>query len=308
MMSTRAEKASTAARDTTRRIAMGKRSGIWKEELFKYVLILCIVIAFATLLALIIHSAWLGRSRLDLNLITQMPSTLNPDTSGMQSAIWGTVTLMVGVLLTVVPLGISAAVYLEEYADTERWWNRFIELNIQNLAAVPSIVFGILGLAYVVREGFAFGPVAYAGSLTLAMLVLPTVILASREALKAVPDSIRQASYGMGATKWQTVWHQVLPVSVPGMITGTILAMSRAIGETAPLLLVGATTFVTFNPDSAFSGAYTAIPVQIFQWAQRPQPEFRELAAAGVILLIAILLIMNAGAIWLRNRYSRYDL
>ncbi|GAB3190252.1 phosphate ABC transporter permease PstA [Nesterenkonia suensis] len=305
MMHSRTAHASAVARSTTRQIVMGRRSGVWREIVFKYLLILCLVIAFVTLLALIAHSVWVGRGRLDLNLITQMPSTLTPETSGMQSALWGTIIIMLGVLFTVVPLGVSAAVYLEEYADRERWWNRFIELNIQNLAAVPSIVFGILGLAFVVRQGFSLGPVAYAGSLTLAMLVLPTVIMASREALKAVPDSIRQASLGMGATKWQTIWHQVLPSAVPGMVTGTILAMSRAIGETAPLLLVGATTFVTFNPEGPFSGAYTAIPVQIFQWATRPQPEFRELAAAGVILLIVVLLLMNSVAVWLRNRYTR---
>lgn len=305
MMLSRTAHASQAARNATEQIVMGRRPGVWKETAFRYLLILCLVIAFVTLLALIFHSTWVGRGRLDLNLITAMPSTLTPETSGMQSALWGTVILMVGVLVTVVPLGVSAAIYLEEYADNSRWWNKFIELNIQNLAAVPSIVFGILGLAFVVRQGFSLGPVAYAGSLTLAMLVLPTVIMASREALKAVPDSIRQGSLAMGATRWQTIWRQVLPSALPGMITGTILAMSRAIGETAPLLLVGATTFVTFNPDGPFSGAYTAIPVQIYQWATRPQPEFRELAAAGVILLIGLLLIMNSVAVWLWSRYSR---
>ena len=170
---------------------------------------------------------------------------------------------------------------------------------------MPSIVFGILGLAFIVRGWLDLGFVAFAGSLTLAMMVLPTVIIASREAIRAVPSSIRQASYGLGATKWQTVRRNVLPQALPGIITGTILAMSRAIGETAPLLLVGATTFVLFLPESPFEGAYSAIPVQIFQWAARPQDEFRVLAAAGAIVLLVLLLAMNSVAIWLRARLTR---
>lgn len=295
-----------AARRTTElRLDGSGRSGQWKGTLFKAALILCLVIAFVTLLAVILQAAVRGAPRLDTNLVTQMPSTLDRETSGMQSAIWGTLYVMVGVVVTVVPLGVSAAIYLEEFADHTRWWVRFIELNIQNLAAVPSIVFGILGLAFIVRGPLDLGPVAYAGSLTLALLVLPTVILASREAIRAVPSSLRQASMGLGATKWQTIWHQVLPSAVPGIVTGTILALSRAIGETAPLLLVGATVFVTYNPDGFFEGAYTVLPVQIFQWAVRPQEEFRVLAAAGIILLLAVLLLMNSLAIWIRNRFTR---
>lgn len=295
-----------AARRTTEvHLDGSKRRGQWKGAVFKALLVLCLVIAIVTLLAVLIQAFLRGLPRLDLNLITQMPSTLDRETSGMQSAIWGTVYVMVGVVVTVVPVGVSAAIFLEEFADHSRWWVRFIELNIQNLAAVPSIVFGILGLAFIVRGPLSLGPVAYAGSLTLALLVLPTVILASREAIRAVPNSLRLGSMGLGATRWQTIWHHVLPAAVPGIVTGTILALSRAIGETAPLLLVGATVFVTYNPDGFLEGAYTVLPVQIFQWAVRPQEEFRVLAAAGIIVLLAVLLAMNSVAIWIRNRFTR---
>ena len=302
-MSARTKIAVEAARDTT--LQLEKRGVDVKGEAFRAVLLLSIVVALSTLAALIVYVIWRGWDRLDLNLFMNNPSTINVDTAGFLPAIVGTVYIMLGVLFTVVPIGVSAALYLEEYADRDRWYNRIVEVNIQNLAAVPSIVFGILGLAFIVRGWLDLGFVAFAGSLTLAMMVLPTVIIASREAIRAVPSSIRQASYGLGATKWQTVRRNVLPQALPGIITGTILAMSRAIGETAPLLLVGATTFVLFLPESPFEGAYSAIPVQIFQWAARPQDEFRVLAAAGAIVLLVLLLAMNSVAIWLRARLTR---
>lgn len=295
----------SARRTTELNLEGGAGRGRWKGEVFRALLILCLVIAIVTLVAVIIQAAVKGWPRLDWNLITQMPSTLDRETSGMKSAIFGTIYLMVGLVVTVVPIGVSAAVYMEEFADQSKWWVRFIDLNIQNLAAVPSIVFGILGLAFIVRGPLSLGTVAYAGSLTLAMLVLPTIILASREAIRSVPVSLRNGSLGLGATKWQTIWHHVLPSAVPGMVTGTILALSRAIGETAPLLLVGATVFVTYTPDGLFEGAYTALPVQIYQWASRPQEEFRILASAGVIVLLAVLLAMNSVAIWIRNKFTR---
>lgn len=273
--------------------------------MFQAVLLLSLVVAITTLISVLLQAFFQGLPRLDLDLIRNMPSTLDRETSGMQSAIWGTVSVMAGVIVTVLPLGLSAAVYLEEFADRSKWYVRFIELNIQNLAAVPSIVFGILGLAFVVRGPLSLGFVAYAGSLTLSMLVLPTVILTSREALRSVPSTIRQASMGLGATKWRTIWHQVLPPAIPGIVTGTILALSRAIGETAPLLLVGATVFVTYNPDGLFEGAYTALPVQIFNWAVRPQEEFRILAAAGILVLMGVLIAMNSIAIWIRNKFTK---
>jgi phosphate transport system permease protein len=201
-----------------------------------------------------------------------------------------------------VPLGVGTAIYLEEYANRDRWYNRMLEVNIQNLAAVPSIVYGILGLAFLVR-GIGLGRVLLAGGMILTLLVLPTVIIAAREAIRAVPDSIRQGAYALGSTKWQVVWRQVLPAAIPGIATGSILALSRGLGETAPLLLVGALTYVSFNP--TIMGDFTALPVQIYQWIARPQEEFRTLAAAGIIVLLAILLTLNAFAIWLRNKYER---
>ncbi len=188
--------------------------------------------------------------------------------------------------------------------DRERWWNRLIELNIQNLAGVPSIVFGILGLAFIVRGPVGIGFVAAAGSLTLALLVLPTVILAAREALRAVPSSISDGSLALGATQWQTIRRQLLPAALPGILTGIILAVARAVGEAAPLLLVGAVTFVTFNP-KFFSDGYSTLPVMIFQYANRPQDEFRALAAAGVILMLFLVLLMNSLAVWLRDRFEQ---
>lgn len=302
--SSRTRVATQAARDTTLQLA-GEGRGRFRGVVFQALLLLCLVIAITTLIAVLLQSFFQGLPRLDLNLIRNMPSTLDLQTSGMNSAIWGTVYVMVGVIITVVPLGLSAAIYLEEFADRRKWYVRLIELNIQNLAAVPSIVFGILGLAFIVRGPLSLGFVAYAGSLTLSMLVLPTVILTAREALRSVPSSIRQASMGLGATKWRTIWHQVLPPAVPGIVTGTILALSRAIGETAPLLLVGATVFVTYRPDGMLSGAYTALPVQIFDWATRPQEEFRILAAAGIIILMGVLISMNSIAIWIRNKFTK---
>ncbi len=276
-----------------------------RGELFRAVLLFSILLGVVMLATLLIFVAVRGSDRLDLNLFTQLPSSIDVSTSGFLPAIVGTTYVMLGTLVTIVPLGVSAAIYLEEYANPDKWYNRVIEVNIQNLAAVPSIVFGILGLAFIVRGPLNLGFVAFAGSLTLAMMVLPTVIIASREAIRGVPPTLRDASLGLGATKWQTTWRQVLPLSVPGILTGTILAMSRAIGETAPLLLVGATTFVRFLPESAFEGAYSAIPVQIYQWAIRPQDEFRVLAAAGALVLVALLLVMNSVAIWLRAKYRR---
>jgi len=271
---------------------------------FAAVVLIAALVGVVGLIALIVEALVEGGSRLGPDIITRQPSS-QAEEGGFQSAIIGTLLIMAGVILTVVPLGLGAAIYLEEFADRERWYNRIIELNIQNLAAVPSIVFGILGLGFIVRGPLDLGFVAYAGSLTLALLVLPTVILAGREALRAVPSSIREGAIALGATRWQAVRLQVLPAAVPGMVTGVILALSRAIGETAPLLLVGATVFVTFNPEGPFSGDYTALPVQIFNYVTRPQEENQILAAAGIIVLLALLLGMNSFAIWLRNRYTQ---
>ena len=276
-----------------------------RNTVFAGLLLLAVAIALAGLMALLIQAFVRGSSALSLDLITNPPSTAFPDKAGYRPAIIGSLQLIAGVILFVVPVGVGAAIYLEEYADNSRWWNRLVEVNIQNLAAVPSIIYGILGLAFIVRGPLDLGFILAAGSLTLALLVLPMVIIASREALRAVPDSIRQGSLALGATQWQTIRRQVLPASIPGIATGVILAVSRALGETAPLLLVGATVFVTFDPTPFGSDGYSAMPVQIFNYALRPQDEFQTLAFAGVILMLVVLLAMNSFAIWLRNRYEQ---
>jgi phosphate transport system permease protein len=274
-----------------------------RETAFRLALLGCLgasVMMLATLLYDVIRD---GSSKLSVDLFTHFPSAL-PSLAGLQSAFTGTLWLMAVCALFVVPVGVASAVYLEEYANHERWWNRAIEVNIQNLAAVPSIVYGILGLAFLVRGPLSLGRVVLAGGLTLGLLVLPVVIIASREAIRAIPPSIREGSMALGATRWQTIWRQLLPASIPGIATGVILALSRAIGETAPLILVGAATYVAFNPTGLDSG-FTALPLQIFNWISQPQAEFKVLAAAGIMVLLVLLLSMNAAAIWLRNRYER---
>ena len=268
---------------------------------FYVLLMIAVCVGFIALAALLIDVFRKGLGYVDWTLLNE-PNSSDPNKAGAGPAIRGTIYMMVLLLLFVVPIGVGTALYLEEYANRERWYNRLLEINIQNLAAVPSIVYGILGLAFLFR-GIGLGRVLLAGALILTLLVLPTVIVSSREAIRAVPDSIRQGAYALGATQWQVVWRQVLPASIPGIATGSILALARAIGETAPLLLVGALTFVAVDP--TLLGSFTALPIQVYQWVGRPQEEFRLLAAAGIIVLLAILLTMNAFAIWLRNRYQR---
>ena len=272
--------------------------------LFFALLLLGLGTALLGLAAILVWSFVEGAPRLGPELITNGPSTLSPETAGFRTAILGSIYVILGVILLIVPLGVGAAIYLEEYADPGRWWNRLIELNIQNLAGVPSIVYGILGLAFIVRGPLDLGFVVAAASLTVALLVLPTVIIASREAIRAVPRSIRDGALALGATEWQTTSRQVLPVAAPGILTGVILAVARAIGEAAPLLLVGAVVFTTFNP-RIFDGGYSTLPVLIYNYASRPQEEFRVLAAAGVIVMLVLLLAMNSFAVWLRNRYEQ---
>ncbi|MGH3030377.1 MAG: phosphate ABC transporter permease PstA [Gaiellaceae bacterium] len=280
----------------------GRRAGDRvRGGLFRAFLYASVLIGFVMLGTLLVDVLQKGIPFVDGILFTEPPSS-NPERAGARPAILGTVYMMVILLATVVPLGVGTALYLEEYADRERWYNRLLEVNIQNLAAVPSIVYGILGLAFLVR-GLGLGRVLLAGALILTLLVLPTVIVASREAIRAVPDSIRQGAYALGATQWQVIWRQVLPAAIPGIATGSILALARAIGETAPLLLVGALTYVAVDP--TLLGSFTALPIQIYQWIARPQEDFRLLAAAGIIVLLALLLTMNAFAIWLRNRYQK---
>jgi phosphate transport system permease protein len=280
------------------------RSSRVLELAFKLAMASCLAICVAVLAVLLINVASDGLGSLSLEFLTETPSRVIPENSGVGPALAGTLWLMGVCALFVIPVGVASAVYLEEYANRERWFNRFIELNIQNLAAVPSIVYGVLGLAFLVRGPFGMENILIAGGLTLGLLVLPVVIVAAREAIRAVPPSIREGSMALGATKWQTIWKQTLPAALPGIATGVILALSRAIGETAPLIVVGAALFATSSPSSPFDDV-TALPIQIFGWISDPQAEFKSLAAAGIIVLMAILLAMNAIAIWLRTRYQK---
>lgn len=303
--SERARLATAGARATVAAsLSSRSRREVVLNTAFAAMLLLAVTIALAGLVALLAQAFVRGAPALSVDLFTNMPSTLRPETAGFRPAILGSLELIAGVVLFVVPIGIGSAIYLEEYADKSRWWNRAVEVAIQNLAAVPSIIYGILGLGFIVRGPLDLGFVLVAGSLTLALLVLPLVIIASREAIRAVPDSIRQGSLALGATRWQTIRRQVMPASIPGIATGVILAVSRALGEAAPLLLVGATVFVTFDP-TPFGDGYSAMPVQIFDYAKRPQEAFQTLAFAGVIVMVGVLLAMNSFAIWLRNRYEQ---
>jgi phosphate transport system permease protein len=271
---------------------------------FKLALLACLAIGLGVLGLLVIDILADGVGQLSVDFLTETPSRIIPESSGIGPALAGTLWLMAVCAAFIIPVGVASAVYLEEYANRERWFNRFIEVNIQNLAAVPSIVYGILGLAFLVRGPLSMGNVLVAGGLTLGLLVLPVVIVAGREAIRAVPPSIREGSMALGATQWQTIWKQTLPAAVPGIATGVILSLSRAIGETAPLIVVGAALFATSSPSSPFDDV-TALPIQIFGWVSDPQPEFKALAASAIIVLMVILLAMNAVAIWLRNRYEK---
>jgi phosphate transport system permease protein len=274
-----------------------------KGLIFRGILLFSLLIGFVTLIVLIVDVANDGLSRLSWDFITSFPSSL-PSRAGIQSPLVGTIYLMILTALITIPIGVGAALYLEEYANKKRWYNRAIEVNIQNLAAVPSIVYGILGLAFLVRGPISLGRALLAGALTLSLLVLPIVIIAAREAIRSVPPSIREGALALGATRWQMIRRQVLPAAIPGIATGSILALSRAIGETAPLILIGAIVFVPFNPNG-LTDQFTALPIQIFNWTTRPQEEFKLLAAAAILVLLALLLTMNAFAIWLRNKYQR---
>jgi phosphate transport system permease protein len=282
-------------------VTLTRQSRDWRGAIFRGLLLSSLLVGFVTLAALLVDVVSTGWGYVDGTLFTSPPS-IDPAIAGARPAILATISIGVLLILFTVPIGVGTAIYLEEYANKKRWYNRLLELNIQNLAAVPSIVYGILGLAFLVR-GLGLGRVLLAGALILTLLVLPTVIIAAREAIRAVPDSIRQGAYALGATQWQVVSRQVLPSAVPGIATGSILALSRGLGETAPLIMIGAVTYVAFDP--TLLGPFTALPIQIYQWVRLPQEEFRYLAAAAIVVLLGILLSLNAVAIWLRNRYQR---
>jgi phosphate transport system permease protein len=243
-----------------------------------------------------------GWSRLDWDFVTSFPSR-KAEKAGIKAALFGSLWLLGLTTLICVPLGVAAALYLEEYAKKTRL-TEILEVNIANLAGVPSIVYGLLGLALFVRA-LGFGPTVLSGSLTLSLLTLPTIILASREAIRAVPRSLRLAALAVGATRWQTTRHHVLPAALPGILTGIILSISRAIGESAPLIMMGALTYVAFVPKHPLEG-FTVLPIQVFNWASRPQAAFKANAAAGIIVLLAVLLSLNAVAIVIRNRFQRF--
>ena len=272
--------------------------------LFRVLMYGAIGLSILALVTLLYDVARDGIPKLSVDFLTSFPSRIIPESSGIQSAIYGTLWLMVVCAVIVVPLGIASAVYLEEYADRSKWWNRFVEVNVQNLAAVPSVVYGILGLAFIVRGPMSLGRTVLAGGITLALLVLPVVIIVSREAIRAVPPSIREGSLALGATQWQTIWRQVLPGSIAGIATGVILALSRAIGETAPLLILGAAISPRVNP-ALDNQVLTALPLQIFNWTQDPNRDFVDLAAAAILVMMVVLLLMNSVAIFLRNRYEQ---
>lgn len=264
----------------------------------------------ATIVAVLIL-AWLlftilidGLGTLNFNFLDSFPSR-KPERAGIKAALFGTLWLMLIVAAFSFPIGVGAAIYLEEFSE-DNWFTQLVEINIGNLAGVPSIIYGLLGLAVFVRilEPITGGRSVLSGGLTLALLILPVIIVATREALRAVPNSIRLAGFALGANKWQVISHHVLPSAMPGILTGVILALSRAIGETAPLIAIGAVAFIRSTPDSLQS-SFTAMPIQIYNWVGRPQADFHHIAASGIIVLMIMLLLMNAIAIYLRNRFQK---
>ena len=255
------------------------------------------VLALAVLLVDVLID---GLPQIDQAFLTSYASRF-PERAGIKAPLYGTIWILGLTAVISFPLSVGAAIYLEEYAPRS-WVTKAIQTNIANLAGVPSIVYGILGLTVFVRF-LALERSVISGALTLSLLILPVIIMAAQEAIRAVPDSIRQAAYGLGATRWQVVRHQVLPIAMPGILTGTILALSRAIGETAPLIMIGALTFIAFTPEGIMD-PFTVLPIQIFNWVSRPQEEFRQLAAGAIVVLLVLLLAMNATAIILRNRFQ----
>ena len=273
------------------------------DLIFQIISAATLVIALAALGALIYDVFSDGASRLSWSFITNIASR-NAEQAGVYHALMGSIWVIALTGIIALPIGVGAAIFLEEYGSRSRL-ARFIELNIANLAAVPSIIYGLLGLGLFVRW-MGMGQSVIAGATTLALLALPVVILSTREALRTVPNTIREGSYALGATKWQTIWNQVLPMALPGVLTGLILALSRAIGETAPLITIGALTYIPFAPDTVWS-KFTVLPIQVFNWVSRPQADFHTNAAAAILVLLALLLSMNAVAIIVRDRYQRRE-
>lgn len=270
-----------------------------------FLLALWLALAFSVLcLAVLLIDSFLdGVPRLDGALFTDYSSRIAPETAGARAAILGSALIIALTAVMAIPLGVAAGVYLEEFADQRKWYNRLVEVNITNLAAVPAIVYGMLTAGLALAIDFP-RRVVLAGAVALALLILPVIIIATREAVRAVPREIREGSLALGATPLQTVWRQTLPAAIPGIATGAILALSRALGEAAPLLLLGGLVFVSYDPNGLMSG-FTTLPIQIFNWAQQPQVEFHQVASAAIIVMLALLLAMNAVAIYIRNRYQK---
>jgi phosphate transport system permease protein len=272
-----------------------------KATVVQWLLFLVTALAMVILAVLIWDITSAGARWLSLDLLTNTPSR-KPEEAGLRPALLGTLWVIGLTALFAFPVGVGAAVYLEEYAPNNRW-TRLLKTNIANLAGIPSIVYGLLGLGVFVSL-LALGRTVISGALTMALLILPVIIIASQEAIRAVPPSLRQAAFALGATRWQVARDHVIPAAMPGIMTGIILSISRAMGETAPLLVVGAAAYVTFNPTGLMS-KYTALPMQIYEWARRPQQDFQDLAAAAIIVLLVLLLLLNATAIYLRQRFAR---
>jgi phosphate transport system permease protein len=274
------------------------------DRVFQAATWLATAVAIAVLVWLIVTILRDGLGTLNWNFLVSYPSR-KPEQAGILAAFAGTLWVMCVVAVVSFPLGVGAGIYLEEFA-ADNWFTRFIEINISNLAGVPSIIYGLLGLFAFVRlmEPITGGRSVLSGGFTLTLLILPTIIVATRESLRAVPDSIRLAGFALGATRWQVIWSHVLPSAFPGVLTGMILALSRAIGETAPLIALGALTFIPFMPDGLQS-PFTVLPIQIYNWVGRPQKEFHDIAASGIIVLMVVLMMMNALAIYLRNRFQK---
>jgi phosphate transport system permease protein len=279
----------------------GERSP--RSLLFLVLLWACLAFALIFLVVLLVTTFINGAPRLDARLFTEYPSS-SPRRAGARPAILGSMWVIATTAVLSIPLGVAAAIHLEEFADRTKWYNRLVELNVQNLAAIPSVVYGLLALSLLTLLGVANKNLVIAGATALSLLILPVIIIATRESLRAVPSEIRQGSLALGATPLQTVWRNSLPAAVPGIATGAILALSRALGEAAPLLLLGALVFVSYDPNGLLSG-YTTMPIQIFNWTGRPQEEFRVLASAASVVLLALLLAMNGLAIYIRNRFQQ---
>jgi phosphate transport system permease protein len=270
-----------------------------------FLVLLWCALAFGivVLFALIVDTFIEGSGRLDADLFRNYNSTVREETTGARAGILGTAWLMVVTAVMAIPVGIAAAVYFEEFADRSRWYNRLLEVNIQNLAAVPSVIYGLLAVAVMAMWGFQEN-IVLGGALALALLILPVIIITTRESLRAVPREIREGSLALGATQWQTTWRNTLPAAVPGIATGTIISLSRAIGEAAPLLMLGVPLGIYEDPEGILS-VFTALPLIVYQWTSASQEEYKVAAGAAIIVLLAMVLMLNGLAIFIRNRFQR---